>query len=149
MPPEIMDFDVQKHGQILENAPDPREKRMKGEARFPFGETNTTSLAMNTQIGMELGRSKRLFLPRTLTWNKPLTVTDRVQGAGTSNALVLRRPRDRNRPTRETMAPFAQKVGWTLPSPGPQLQIDQLKQSGEPKLHVDRAVLSSNVLTSF
>jgi len=149
MPPEIMDFDVQKHGQILENAPDPREKRMKGEARFPFGETSTTSLAMNTQIGMELGRSKRLFLPRILTSNITLTMTDRVQDAGTSNALVLRRPRDRNRPTRETMPPLAQKVGWTLPSPPPQLQIDQLKQSGEPKLHVDRAVLSSNVLTSF
>lgn len=63
MPPEIKDFDVQKHGQILENAPDPREKRMKGKARFPFGETSTTSLALNTRIRVDLGSSKRLLLP--------------------------------------------------------------------------------------
>lgn len=64
MPPEIKDFDVQKHGQILENAPDPREKRMKGKARFPFGETSTTSLALNTRIRLDLGSSKRLLSSR-------------------------------------------------------------------------------------
>jgi len=66
MPPEIKDFDVQKHGQILENAPDPREKPMKGEARFPFGETSTTSLALNTRIRVDLGSSKRLLSSLTI-----------------------------------------------------------------------------------
>ena len=67
MPLEIKDFNVMKRGQILENAPDPREKRFKGEARFPFGETSTTWAAMNMQIEMETRHSKTPLPKRLLT----------------------------------------------------------------------------------
>lgn len=66
MPPEIKDFDVKRHGQVLENAPDPKEKRLKGKARFPFGETSTTAVAMNNQIGLEMGGSKLFLVSRQL-----------------------------------------------------------------------------------
>lgn len=64
LPPEIKDFDLKRHGQVLENAPDPKEKRLKGKARFPFGETSTTAVAMNSQIELEMRGSKLRLLSR-------------------------------------------------------------------------------------
>ncbi len=59
MPPEIKNFNFKRHGQVLENAPDPVEKRLKGPPKFPFGETSATSAAMTTQIGLHLRDGKR------------------------------------------------------------------------------------------
>jgi hypothetical protein len=39
MPPEMQEFDVSKHGEVLENAPDAKEKHWPGGEGFPFAET--------------------------------------------------------------------------------------------------------------
>ena len=133
IPPEIKDFDVKMHGQDLENAPDPREKRLKGEAIFPFGETSTTSLAMNNQIQYETRRGKRvLFSSQAPSTSNEMLISKAVQGASTSTALVLRRPQARKRTAQVPILPLPPRVGFTLPVPPPQLKIGQLKQAGEP-----------------
>lgn len=63
MPPEIRDFDIKRHGQVLENAPDPKEKRLKGPPRFPFAETSTTAAVMNQQIKLDLRDGKEFCDP--------------------------------------------------------------------------------------
>lgn len=39
MPPEMQEFDVSKHGEVLENAPDAKERQWPGGEGFPFAET--------------------------------------------------------------------------------------------------------------
>ena len=54
MPPEMQEFDISRHGEVLENAPDPKEKYWPGGGEFAFGETGFLQGIMGGRVGRDL-----------------------------------------------------------------------------------------------
>lgn len=54
MPPEMQEFDVSKHGEVLENAPDAKEKHWAGGEGFPFAETGFLAGVVGGRVERDL-----------------------------------------------------------------------------------------------
>ncbi|KAI9872827.1 MAG: hypothetical protein M1830_001147 [Pleopsidium flavum] len=113
MPAEIKEFNMKKHGQVLENAPDPVEKRLKGPPKFPFGETSTTSAALNTQIRLHLGDATAVKDAREAN----------------SKALQLFRPRTREVQVRDIILAKARNDRFLLPAPAQRINTNVYRQA--------------------
>ena len=76
-PQEIRDFDYQRDGHLLENAPDPKERYVPDAARFELAETSFLESAFSHRI--EQASTDGMFLPHTIT--NPPPSTSRAIGA--------------------------------------------------------------------
>lgn len=65
MPPEMKNFDYQRDGHVLENAPDVKENHQEGPPIFPFAETPFMQVLLGRQIADDMapGMLESLFPP--------------------------------------------------------------------------------------
>ena len=125
MPPDIKSFNFKKHGQVLQNAPDPVEKRLRGPPIFPFGETVTTSKVSNAKVSLSMNDSKRLLAHTISAKSRRLTI---VGPSANSRALTLWRPRNG---ARGITGSATRTGGFSLPEINRLVSIDEIRASGK------------------